>query len=83
MREDLPWIEDWHDMDGNKQVLTFNQLQFGKKICHGCYTDIKPVFTCKKCRCNSCDACSLWARAKSRITAVSCPECKTRIGILI
>jgi hypothetical protein len=83
MIEDLSWRGTWYDLEGKMQTVTSSVLQSGSKICTACHTNIKPVFSCRKCRFNSCDACSDWARNKNRMITVYCPQCHARIGILI
>jgi len=83
MREDLFWRETWHDMDGNESIIINLELSFGSKICRACYTNIKPVLTCRKCKNNACDACALWSNAKNKSIIVYCPACKNRLGVLI
>jgi hypothetical protein len=84
MRVDLPWANTVYDVSGIEQVVSFNDLKFGEKVCSKCYSNIKPVLSCKKCGINSCDACAKWVMSKStRLVAAHCGECGHRLGVLI
>jgi len=84
VRVDLPWANTCHDVSGIEQVVSFNDLKFGEKVCSTCYSNIKPVLTCRKCGVNSCDACAVWIPVKrSRLVGAYCGSCHHRMGILV